>query len=96
MKYTFRCRKCGQITMVEHGFDEPHPVKCDKIAIRRVFTMDNLHWKTVDRQVSLVPQTRIQPCGGELVRIFDKPNVVYRGSGFYATDKWQYEKEDDE
>lgn len=81
--------------MVEHGFDEPHPTKCDKIEARRVFTMDNLRWTTADRLVSLVPQTRISSCGGELVRIFDRPNVVYRGSGFYATDKWQYEKEDD-
>jgi putative FmdB family regulatory protein len=26
-------------------------------------------------------------CGGTLVRKFTSPNVVYRGSGFYNTDK---------
>jgi putative FmdB family regulatory protein len=26
-------------------------------------------------------------CGGELVRVFHLPSVIYRGSGFYTTDK---------
>lgn len=31
-------------------------------------------------------------CGGELVRVFDVPEVVYKGSGFYTTDKRLDEK----
>jgi putative FmdB family regulatory protein len=96
-KYTFRCRKCGEITEVEHGFDDPHPATCQKIVTTPIFTMQNVHWQTVDRQVSLVPnKVRISPCGGELVRLFDTPNVVYHGSGFYQTDKALYKKDDDE
>jgi len=30
---------------------------------------------------------RVRPCGGKLVRVFDRPFVIYRGSGFYSTDK---------
>ena len=35
-------------------------------------------------------------CDGELIRVFDIPNVHYIGSGFFRTDKWQYEKPEDE
>lgn len=32
-------------------------------------------------------------CGGKAHRKYDAPNVLYRGSGFYSTDKALYEKE---
>lgn len=30
---------------------------------------------------------KVTLCGGKLIRQYDSPNVVYRGSGFYHTDK---------
>lgn len=35
-------------------------------------------------------------CGGALARKFDVPNVVYRGSGYYHTDKVLYEPTEEE
>ncbi len=29
--YTFRCRKCGGLTEVVHGFSEPHPTTCKRM-----------------------------------------------------------------
>jgi predicted nucleic acid-binding Zn ribbon protein len=37
----------------------------------------------------------IEVCG-KLERLFGVPHVVYKGSGFYATDKWRYEPEDED
>ncbi len=59
MRYTFRCKRCGRVTVAEHGMKEPHPIVCT--------------------------------CSGELQRVFDRPNVVYKGSGFYSTDKALYD-----
>lgn len=33
-------------------------------------------------------------CGGKLRHKFIVPNVIYRGSGFYSTDKALYETDD--
>ena len=30
---------------------------------------------------------RLCRCGGDYQRVFTSPNVLYRGSGFYSTDK---------
>lgn len=38
----------------------------------------------------------IHVCDGELDRVFDAPSVIYRGSGFYQTDKALYPKQDDD
>jgi putative FmdB family regulatory protein len=87
--YTFRCRKCGGITEARHGFSEPHPKTCDKIQATKRFKAAGRKGFTL----LVEPIMHLEPCGGELVRIFDSPNIHYRGSGFYATDKWQYEKQ---
>jgi putative FmdB family regulatory protein len=52
--YTFKCTKCLLVFEVQHGFDEPHPERCE--------------------------------CGGELLRVFNMPNIVYRAGGFQTTD----------
>ena len=33
-------------------------------------------------------------CGGELIRVIQLPNVIYRGTGFYNTDKSSQDLED--
>jgi len=45
------------------------------------------------------PLTQAHPrthagCGGRLRRSFTAPNIVYRGSGFFTTDKALYPKEE--
>jgi len=41
------------------------------------------------------PHPTICVCGGKLRRVFNKPNVHYRGSGYYSTDKKLYEPSSD-
>lgn len=40
--------------------------------------------------------TKCPECGAKLTRKYTVPNVVYRGSGFFSTDKALYENGDDE
>jgi predicted nucleic acid-binding Zn ribbon protein len=37
-----------------------------------------------------------ESCGGNLVRIFDVPNIIFRGSGWYCKDKVLYEPTEDD
>lgn len=81
MQYTFRCRKCSRLTVVEHAINAPHPTVCHHIdAVNIKEKMGG------EKQLTPVELGEII-CGGELVRVYDAPSVVYKGSGFYSTDK---------
>lgn len=43
---------------------------------------------------SLHPATH-EGCGGDLRRSFNVPNIVYKGSGFFQTDKALYPKQEE-
>jgi predicted nucleic acid-binding Zn ribbon protein len=85
--YTFQCRKCGQITQEYHGFKEPHPIMCFQTVKKKVTPLvpGTMYWETEPevQEFEIIDDV----CGGDLVRIFDVPNVHYHGSGFYSTDK---------
>ncbi len=53
--YDYRCTKCGKVSEVRHGFDEPFVGACPA-------------------------------CGGAVQRVFNPAPIVFKGSGFYATD----------
>jgi len=80
--YTFRCKKCKQVTQVWHGFLEPHPETCEN-TFYQFEEYDDLEIADPAAPARLVAKH----CGGRLVRIFDQPNITYRGGGFYHTDK---------
>ena len=84
--YTFRCRKCGKETQVEHGFNEPHPTTCENMIADLVFTARNVKLYGARWEGGGDPSYKLHLCGGELYHVFDNPNVVYRGSGFYKVD----------
>jgi len=46
--------------------------------------------------VKKIEITSKHECGGEWEKIFSKPNIIYRGSGFYTTDKVLYDPDPDE
>ena len=83
--YTFRCLKCDKVLKVNHEFSEPHPTN---------------HGMTFVPASKLVSPMEGGPmpymCSGELVRIFDPPNIIYRGSGWYCKDKVLYDDDWDE
>ncbi len=85
--YTFRCRKCGQATVVEHGFGGEHPSVCAKMVNRSIEIVNQAERRLINLG-SVV-------CGGELERVFDVPNITYHGSGFYHTDKVLYDPDPD-
>ena len=86
--YNFRCRKCGRILEVAHGYDEPHPKTCPKLTERTVWRANDFHaYAFSPLMIEAIPVTKLEPCGGELERIFPSPNIVFKGSGFYSVDK---------
>jgi predicted nucleic acid-binding Zn ribbon protein len=46
----------------------------------------------VEGRVGESPRAGLCSCGGELKRRFLPLNVIYRGSGFYTTDKALYDE----
>jgi predicted nucleic acid-binding Zn ribbon protein len=97
--YTFRCLKCNQTVQVVHGFDEPHPEYHDQaVVLPAPMVQGDVQEAFADKEVEYSPGQdafRIS-CGGVLVRVFDQPTVIYRGSGFYTTDKVLYEPTDEQ
>ena len=87
MLYTFRCKRCGVVTVVEHGLNEPHPKYCSNFIFVPVAVPSDTPPGAL--------RTRREICAGTLERIFDPHNVTYHGSGFYTTDKALYEKDPD-
>jgi predicted nucleic acid-binding Zn ribbon protein len=92
--YTFRCGRCGAVIHITHGFQEPHP-KVHKAWIAKAeFTATNV-WEIEDSLPGGLAAGSIpigyEPCNGELVRVWDVPNIIYVGSGFYTTDKVLYD-----
>ena len=84
MRYTFRCRRCGRLTQVEHRLNEPHPSVCERPVRVPVYPEADFEMPFVDMSPIRTEQIA---CGGELERVFDAPNITFHGSGFYHTDK---------
>lgn len=84
--YTFRCAKCGTTIEVSHSFSDPHPTKhTAETAIGAIAIFSGGHrYITADLVLH-------ETCYGELVRVWDVPNIIYVGSGFYTTDKILYD-----
>lgn len=95
--YTFRCKRCAATVQVVHRFDEPHPTEHHgELAIPEFpfpIGVEQVHQAMDYRapeQLYRIP-IRYEQCNGELVRVWDVPNVIYVGSGFYTTDKVLYD-----
>lgn len=82
--YTFKCQRCETIQVVDHGINEPHPKYCAEFIYVDVHPANDKLLK------------RREVCAGKLQRVFDAPNITFHGSGFYRTDKWQYEPTQDQ
>jgi predicted nucleic acid-binding Zn ribbon protein len=95
--YTFRCRKCGATFTEEHGFSLPHPTHHNAYLVLRASQLANQPelldaFEGRGEYLACEDAYRVF-CGGEIVRVYDSPNIIYRGSGFYHTDKVLYEPE---
>jgi len=54
---------------------------------------DNEIERNLDIRSQLPDIMQCPICHATMRRNINNPNIIYRGSGFYATDKWQYERE---
>jgi predicted nucleic acid-binding Zn ribbon protein len=95
--YTFRCRKCGATFTEEHGLSLPHPTHHNAYLVFHASQIADEPeiQEAFEGQWEYLPSEDAYRvfCGGELVRVYDSPNIIYRGSGFYHTDKVLYEPE---
>lgn len=85
--YFFKCKKCGQELEVEHSFSEPHPTECPHLQVEHIYLPASSVAPDGRLTHEVRPVVRMEPCGGELERIFSTPNVIFIGSGFYSVDK---------
>jgi len=93
-EYTFRCRKCKKEWTYILGMEEKRPTRCEA-RIPQVVTGDT-EWIDENDVLRIAPTPEFHYCGGDLARIFDVQNVVYRAGGFQTTDKRLEKKESDD